>query len=757
MESRPRKPIAHAARGRALRVAALVLGLTLLTAVVAGAAVNDNTLVSATSAGEPADGPSGPGVAVSEDGRYVVFESTADNLSAADDDSVANIYLHDRETGQTELVSRATGPAGAGANADSTNPAISPGGAGYIAFESRATNLSDTDDDAAADVFVRDLEAGTTSLVSRASDGSPANGDSGDPSISAEGAVIAFESRATNLSDLDHDAYTDVFIHTRATGATRLVSRPGSPGPGLPAPNEPANGSSYDPSISYTGTRVAFVSDADNLFADDRDLYSNVYVSIIQPAFTFLSHVSRTSRTGAEDHPANGNSTSPVISASSSEDGKYVAFVSVATNLAGGVGLRQVFRRSLSGNSTDLVSRADGPSGAMGVAAASSPSISTDGRLVAFVTAAANLGEVGVPASDAVRPPLTGSDVFVRDTAWESTYLISRESGAGGGALGGDSAAGTLSGSGTLLAFVSDVKIGEQPPADPELLPLDILQPAVFARELAWRAPPVCPPTICPEDIDNQHGDDHGGDGHTDAHSDGGHAGDAHGAAGHGAGGAHFLLRLGGVAADRMFGTPLHDKFCGGAGNDMISLGGGPDVGYGGACGPVDPPTVTKSAWWRDVDARWRRAGDADAPGKKTPPAGPTDNDRLSGGKGDDALYGGAGNDRLVGGTGRDFLSGGSGRDRLVGGPGRNRFYGGAGNDSINSANGVRDVVDCGFGRDSVTADRRDMLSGCERVKVVRRKSKKDLIEQLPECPGGGHECHNGSDTVVLSKARRAG
>jgi hypothetical protein len=604
-------------------------------------------------------------------------------------------------------------------------------------------------------VFVRDLVDGTTSLVSQSTDGSPANGDSGDPSISAKGAVVAFESRATNLSDLDHDAYTDVFIRTRENGATRLISRPGSPGPGLPAPNEPANGSSYDPSLSYTGTRLAFVSDADNLFADDRDLYSNVYVSIIQPAFTFLSHVSRTSRTGVEDHPANGNSTSPVISASPAEDGKYVAFVSTATNLAGGVGLPQVFRRNLSGNSTDLVSRADGPGGAMGAAAASSPSISTDGRLVAFATASANLGEVGVPASTDVRPPLTGSDVFVRDMAWESTFLMSRESGAGGEAFGSDSTSGALAGSGTLVAFVTDLKIGEEPSTDPELPPLDILQPTVFARELEWRAPPVYVP---PPDDNSHHG---GGDGHggeTAGHGGAGHdaAGTAgHGAGGHGAGGAHYLLRLGGATPDRLFGTPLHDKLCGGGGNDMISLGGGPDVGYGGACGPVEPPTVTRSAWWRDIDTRWRQAdGGARA---KTTVTGPTDNDRLSGGKGDDALYGGAGDDRLVGGTGRDLLSGGSGRDRLVGGPGRNRFYGGGGKDSISSANGVRDVVDCGFGRDSVTADRRDMLSGCERVRLVRRKSKKDLVELLPECPGGGHDCHSGSDTVVLSKARRAG
>jgi Ca2+-binding RTX toxin-like protein len=204
-----------------------------------------------------------------------------------------------------------------------------------------------------------------------------------------------------------------------------------------------------------------------------------------------------------------------------------------------------------------------------------------------------------------------------------------------------------------------------------------------------------------------------------------------------------------------MFGTPLHDKLCGGGGNDTISLSGGPDVGYGGACGAVEPPTVTKSGWWRTLPALWRHAGDADAAPKAGP--GVNDNDRLSGGKGDDALFGGPGADRVVGGSGADYLSGGSGHDRLVGGPGRNRIEGGGGSDSINSANGVRELVDCGFGRDTVKADRRDMLSGCERVKLVRRTSKKDPLELLPECPGGGHECHKEGSTEVLRGARRGG
>jgi Ca2+-binding RTX toxin-like protein len=184
----------------------------------------------------------------------------------------------------------------------------------------------------------------------------------------------------------------------------------------------------------------------------------------------------------------------------------------------------------------------------------------------------------------------------------------------------------------------------------------------------------------------------------------------------------------------------------------MISLGGGSDVGYGGACGPVSPPEKDTASWWRVADRDLRHAGedDSSAPAKS---AG-NDDDRLVGGKGEDALFGGLGNDRVVGGSGRDLLSGGSGADRLVGGPGRNSYKGGSGNDSINAANGVREQVDCGFGRDRVTADPRDRLTGCERVTRVRKRAKKDLPQLLPECPGGGHECHSG-ETVVLSKARR--
>ena len=145
---------------RRLGVAALVLAALFVPALIArAAAVHDTTLVSIGEAGAKAEGSSGPGVAVSGDGRYVAFESQADNLSAADDDSVTNVYVRDMETGETKLVSRTS--AGVGANGDSAAPAISPAGV-FVAFESQADNLSDADNDAVKNVYLHNMVSGET-------------------------------------------------------------------------------------------------------------------------------------------------------------------------------------------------------------------------------------------------------------------------------------------------------------------------------------------------------------------------------------------------------------------------------------------------------------------------------------------------------------------------------------------------------------------------------------------------------------------
>src|SRR5690242_12285413 len=119
--------------------------------------------------------------------------------------------------GSTLRVSVAAG--GGDTNANSNWPSASADGR-YVAFSSWADNLVPNDTNDNPDIFVRDLQTGTTRLVSVASDGTQANGPSFTPSISADGDVIAFRSDATNLVSNDTEGRTDVFVHTMSTGQT---------------------------------------------------------------------------------------------------------------------------------------------------------------------------------------------------------------------------------------------------------------------------------------------------------------------------------------------------------------------------------------------------------------------------------------------------------------------------------------------------------------------------------------------------------
>jgi len=95
-------------------------------------------------------------------------------------------------------------------------------------------------------------------------------------------------------------------------------------------------------------------------------------------------------------------------------------------------------------------------------------------------------------------------------------------------------------------------------------------------------------------------------------------------------------------------------------------------------------------------------------------------NDRITGGDGNDRLSGGDGNDTIGGDAGNDSIDGGAGNDQLAGGSGADTISAGSGNDGVNAADGVRDLVDCGAGRDTVRADRRDRLKRCEKVVWVK-------------------------------------
>ncbi len=140
----------------------------------------------------------------------MAFESGATNLVSGDTNGKTDVFVHDRQTGQTTRVSvRSDGTQG---NGNSEEPFISTDGR-YVAFDSEATNLVSGDTNGTWDVFVHDRQTGQTTRVSVRSNGTQGNGASGLPSISTDGRYVAFESGATNLVSGDTNGKTDIFVH----------------------------------------------------------------------------------------------------------------------------------------------------------------------------------------------------------------------------------------------------------------------------------------------------------------------------------------------------------------------------------------------------------------------------------------------------------------------------------------------------------------------------------------------------------------
>jgi Tol biopolymer transport system component len=461
-----------AARPLAGRYAIAALGALVALVSVGGdawASRDDLILVSRASGASAAAGNDhSGGASVSDDGRLVAFASRADNLSDEDNDVVLNVFVRDLQAGTTTLVSRASGAGGPAANSDSGHPSISADGR-FVAFHSSATNLSANDGNGGTDVFVRDLQAATTTLVSRANGptGAPSDGSSGDPSISADGRFVAFGSTGTNLSDEDAPGdFQDVFVRDLQTNTTTLVSRASATGT---ADGAVADSIADAASISVDGRFVAFVTRARNLSDDDRDATDDVFVRDLQAKTTTL--VSRASdAVGAA--AADRDSGPPSISG----DGRFVAFASDAANLdENNLNVKDVFVRDTVARTTTLVSRASGPAGTPSDGFSADPSISADGRFVAFESEANVL-------TDANRP---GENIYVRDRLANTTALVSRASGAGGAGADGTSISPAISGDGRFVAFDSDADNLSTEDNDAFF--------NVFARDLAGMPPEALP------------------------------------------------------------------------------------------------------------------------------------------------------------------------------------------------------------------------------------------------------------------------
>ena len=373
----------------------LLLGLGLYLCLQAGGIAWSQVTerVSVDSAGNEGNSASAD-PSTSSDGRYVAFKSFATNLVAGDTNGDADVFVHDRQTGATTRVSLHTD--GTEGNLESNSPSISGDGR-YIAFESFADSLVDDDTNPFWDIFVHDRQTGITTRVSLHTDGTEGDGPSFDPSISSDGRYVAFESDADNLVVSDNGFYYDVYVHDRQTGTTTRVSD------GLAGIQ--GNGHSYSPSISADGRYVAFESFAINLVAVDGNGTADVFVHDLQTGTTTRVSVASGGVEG------NGGSNSPSISA----DGRYVAFGSDANNLVGAdTNVKSdIFVHHWQTVTTTRVSVDS--LGVQGNGDSNNPSISGDGRYVAFESLSTNL-----VAGDG-----NGfSDVFVhdRDADGNGTY-----------------------------------------------------------------------------------------------------------------------------------------------------------------------------------------------------------------------------------------------------------------------------------------------------------------------------------------------
>ena len=374
-----------------------------------------------------------PEVAVSSDGRFVAFDSNATDLSFFDLDDDPDVYVRDLQTGSSTLVSRASD--GATGSGPSSHPSISADGR-FVAFQSNAV-LDPIDTDLDADVYVRDLVAQTTRLVSRGTGPAAvgASGDTGAPAISGNGRYVAYQTVA-GMQPGEGDGEYDIYVYDLQEQVVRFVSRAtGEQGANL-------SGHSWGPSISYDGRVIAFSSQSNFDPADsDADIRAeaseDVYVRDMQTLATTL--VSRT--TGANTPAGNNRSTEPAISSS----GRYVAFTSSADLVPpDATGEADIYVRDIHANSTTLVSRAT--NGAKANRLSAWPSISASGRYVAFSSMATNL--------DAADPDTYG-DVYVRDRQTGVTTLASRATGPTGAKGNGHSIAPAIAATGRIVAFAS--------------------------------------------------------------------------------------------------------------------------------------------------------------------------------------------------------------------------------------------------------------------------------------------------------------
>jgi Ca2+-binding RTX toxin-like protein len=669
--------------------------------------VSEITLVSSDAAGNEGNSYSQlhvdgglPSGHLSEDGRYVIFESTASNLVPGDSNGQYDIFVRDLQTGNITRVS--TDAAGVQANNFSTGSSLSADGR-YAVFTSYASNLVPGEVGVFGDIFVKDLQTGAVVRASVNAAGTQGNSEAWRPSISGDGRYVVFISNSTNLIAGETNGFIgDAVLKDLQTGSLTRVS--------TSAAGVQSNVSAELPGISANGLFVVFQTHADNLVAGDGNGTVDIFVKNVQTGAITLA----SSDAGGNE----GNNASQY--ADISADGRYVVFESFATNLVAGDTNEygEIFLKDIVTGAIALVSTDAG--GNRGNNASTRPSISADGRYVAFSSNATNLvvGDTGI------------EDIYVKDMLTGAIERVSvNEAGQSGNAA---SSGPAISGDGRTVAFMSaasNLVAGDTNANFDVFVTLSgFVDPDSFTADFSSSSAGVSN-TLQPDGL-----------GYQGEFTDGtttlpfSNAGVFDVLAGSGndtiqtgdfndtivASAGHDAISAG-AGHDSVEGGAGDDTLVGGAGDDTLDGGADQDtVDYSGAAGAVSVNLSTVGAQLISVAQGSDTLIDIEnivGSGLGDTLTGNNNANRIDAGNGGDTVFGVGGNDLLIGGTGPDTIDGGADNDTVAGGIGDDSMTGGTGVDTADySALNGAVTLSLSATTAQVTGLGTDTISGFENV-----------------------------------------
>jgi hypothetical protein len=386
--------------------------------------------------------------AFSADGRYVVFISSAENIieGLSEDHVTANVFLHDRVTNTTVLVSHAVGSPTTAANADSFVPTLSGDGRFVVYWTFASDVVANQNDDGLStpDVFIYDRTTGENRLVSHIPGAPTTTGDSNsyDPTVNGDGRYVSFTSAASNLvaGQADGGSFSNIFVWDRINDTVTLVTHKNVD------PVTTATGSAFNSVLSDDGAFVAFMSNGSNLIAGQSQSAARYQIFLWNRNTGDTSLVSHTASSATT--AGNNSGLYPVMNANAS----YIAFYSSATDLVAGQfdqnQNHDVFLYERATGTNTLISHTQNSTSTTGLMASLYPEISSDGRYVVYQST----------APDLVANDLNNvQDIFVWDRTTNSNTLVSRSATSPiSASANARSYGGQISGDGQTISFTSE-------------------------------------------------------------------------------------------------------------------------------------------------------------------------------------------------------------------------------------------------------------------------------------------------------------